>query len=277
MFEKLLKLDRRVIFIFIAVALITPFFLDIKQPMTVSPEVRSLYEEFEKLKPGSKVLISFDYDPPSAPELQPMAVAMLKYCFTRDLKVYIIGLWPQGPLQANLAVEAVKDDEYFKDNPPQYDLNYVNLGFMSGNEVVIKSIGSDIRRTFPRDNMGNPTHELEMMKGVTNYSNFDLIFNLSAGYPGTVEWVLFAVGRFNAQLVAGNTAVQTPGMYPYLNSGQLLGLAGGLKAAAELEDLTQYYGRGTKFMLSQSFAHLIIILFIIVGNVAYFATKGRQR
>ncbi|MBD3234132.1 MAG: hypothetical protein GF315_10465 [candidate division Zixibacteria bacterium] len=277
MFEKLLKLDRRVIFIFIAVALITPFFLDIKQPMTVSPEVRSLYDEFEKLKPGSKVLISFDYDPPSAPELQPMAVAMLKYCFAKDLKVYIIGLWPQGPLQANLAVEAVKADEHFKDDPPQYDVDYVNLGFMSGNEVVIKSIGSDIRRTFPRDNLGNPTHELEMMKGVTNYSNFDLIFNLSAGYPGTVEWVLFAVGRFNAKLVAGNTAVQSPGMYPYLNSGQLLGLAGGLKAAAELEDLAQYYGRGTKFMLSQSFAHLTIILFIIIGNLAYFATRGRNR
>ena len=38
------------------------------------------------------------------PELQPMAEAVLYYCFLRDLKVIIIGLWPQGPQQADLAL-----------------------------------------------------------------------------------------------------------------------------------------------------------------------------
>jgi hypothetical protein len=30
-------------------------------------------------------------------------------------------------------------------------------------------------------------------------------------------------------------------------------------------------------MLSQSFAHLIVILFIIIGNTAYFITRGRKK
>ncbi|MBD3170694.1 MAG: hypothetical protein GF307_14545 [candidate division Zixibacteria bacterium] len=277
MFEKLLSIDRRIIFIFVAVALILPLFLNISQYIAISPEVSKIYDGLEELKPGSKVLFAFDYDPPSAPELQPMAEAVLKYCFKNKLKVYIIGLWPQGPMQANLAIEVIRDDPQFADTPPVYDQNYVNLGFMSGNELVIQGMGSSFQSTFPRDYQGTPTADLEMMNGVNNFSNIDYIFNLSAGYPGTVEWVLFAVDRFHATLGAGNTAVQAPQIYPYFHAGQLQGLAGGLKGAAELEKLVGFYGKGTKFMLSQSFAHLTVIFFIIIGNIAYFATRGKKK
>jgi len=275
MFDKLLKIDRRIIFIFVALALIVPMFLTITQHISVSPEVQIIYDTLKGLQPGSKVLMAFDYDPPSAPELQPMAVAILKYCFKNNLKVYIIGLWPQGPMQANMAIDNVISDPTFKDNPPIYDKDYVNLGFMSGNELVIQGMGSSFLHTFPRDYLGKPTHQLEMMKGVNNFSNIDFIVNLSAGYPGTVEWVLFAVYRFHAKLAAGNTAVQAPQVYPYVHAGQLSGLAGGLKGAAELEKLVGFYGKGTKFMLSQSFAHMIVIVFIIVGNAAYFITRKK--
>jgi len=83
------------------------------------------------------------------------------------------------------------------------------------------------------------------------------------------------VDRFHAKLAAGNTAVQAPQVYPYVHAGQLSGLAGGLKGAAELEKLVGFYGKGTKFMLSQSFAHMIVIVFIIVGNAAYFITRKK--
>jgi hypothetical protein len=273
--EKLLKIDRRIIFLFVAAALIVPMFLHIPQPIVISPEVRMLYDAFDKLSPGSRVLMSFDYDPPSAPELQPMAVAALKYCFKKHLKVIIIGLWPQGPMQANLAIAAVDADPEFADDPPVYDKDYVNLGFMTGNEVVIQRMGSSIQETFPRDYLGRPTSELELMKGVYNFSNIDFVFNLSAGYPGTQEWVQFAADRFHARLGAGNTAVQAPIMYPYINAGQLKGLAGGLKGAAEFEKLVGFLGKATKFMLSQSFAHMAVIFFIIIGNLAYFMTRKK--
>jgi hypothetical protein len=276
MFDKLLNIDRRIIFLFVAIALIVPLFLNISQKIEISPEVQTLYDAFDSLTPGSKVLMSFDYDPPSAPELQPMAVAALKYCFQNNLKVYIIGLWPQGPMQANLALVDIAEDTVFKDIQPVYDEDYVNLGFMSGNELVIQGMGSDIKGTFPRDYVGTPTHTLKMMKSINNFSNIDFVFNLSAGYPGTVEWVQFAVDRFHANLGAGNTAVQAPQIYPYVHSGQLSGLAGGLKGAAEFEALVDFYGKGNKFMLSQSFAHMTVILFILIGNVAYFATRKKK-
>jgi hypothetical protein len=62
-----------------------------------------------------------------------------------------------------------------------------------------------------------------------------------------------------------------------LRAGQLVGLLGGMKGASEFEKLTDFEGKGTKFMLSQSFAHSIIIIFIIIGNLAYFISRGAKK
>jgi len=277
MFEKLLSLDRRWVFLMVAVALTLPFYLNITCKSYVSPEVRSLFAAVEKLRPNSKVLITFDYDPASEPELNPMAEAFLKYCFTHRLKVIILGLWPQGPLQANRALDRVFEDPKIAALDLVYGRDYVNLGYQSGNEFAIQGMGSSIERVFPTDIRGTPTGEVPIMQDVKDFSNIDFVFNLSAGYPGTVEWVQVAVDRFHVTLGAGNTAVQAPLAYPYLESGQLVGILGGMKGGAEFEALTGFKGKATRFMVSQTAAHIVVIVFIVVGNLAYFMVGGSRR
>jgi len=71
--------------------------------------------------------------------------------------------------------------------------------------------------------------------------------------------------------------VQAPTMLPYVNEQQqLVGLLGGLKGAAEYELLINKPGFATKGMDAQSVAHLIIILFILIGNIGYFATRKQK-
>jgi hypothetical protein len=269
-------IDRRMVFLFVAIAVVLPFFMSISQAMKVSPEVQQVYDAVDGLPAGSKVLMSFDYDPPSAPELQPMAEAFLYQAFRKNLKVIIIGLWPQGPQQANLALDAVLDHPDIAPLNLQNGTDYVNLGFQTGNEFVIQRMGSDIKSMFPRDYSGRAYEDLPLVRNVRNFSNIDYSFNLSAGYPGTQEWVQVAVDRYGLRMGAGNTAVQAPMMYTYLNAGQLIGLLGGMNGAAEYELVTGYTGKGTKFMLSQSFAHVVVIAFIIIGNVAFFM-GGRKK
>src|SRR3972149_6756223 len=129
--QKLLAVDRRVIFALVAVAVIIPFFLSFPIKITVSPPVQAVYDDIEKLPPGSLVMISCDYDPPSSPELQPMTETMLKHFFMKDLKVIILGLWPPGPMQANVALERVLADPAIAPKNLQYGQDYVNLGFTS--------------------------------------------------------------------------------------------------------------------------------------------------
>lgn len=272
-FERMMGIDRRIIFILIFIALSIPMFIHIEMKIPVSPEVEMLVDYMKSLPDGAKVMVSLDYDPSSEPELQPMAETFLEYALKRNFKVIVIGLWPQGPIQAERARVVAEADVGKKFD---YGVNYINLGYQSGNELVIQRMGSSIPAIFPRDYFGRPISEFPIMQGVTNFSNIDYVFNLSAGYPGTVEWVLFAADRFGVKLGAGNTAVQAPQVYPYLGK-QLIGLAGGMKGGAELEILTGLPGRAVKYMVGQTFAHAVIVLFIIIANIAYFATRGGKK
>ncbi len=268
--------ERRIVFLYVGIAVALPLFMSITQRVPISPEASKVYDGIKNLRPGSKVLVSFDYDPPSAPELQPMAESFFRFCFDHELKVIIMGLWPQGSQQARLAYEKLLTEDVYKKKNLTYGEDYVNLGFQSGNEFVIQRMGSDFKSMFPADYRGTPYDSLPLVKNVRNFSNIDYAFNLSAGYPGTKEWVLIGVDRYGLKMGAGNTAVQATGMYPYVRSGQLLGILGGMNGAAEFEQITNYLGRGTRFMLSQSFAHIVVIAFIFIGNVAYFRHERKK-
>ncbi len=269
--------DRRIVFLYVGVAVALPFLMTIHQKIWISPEVKAVYEDLQGLAPGSTVLVSFDYDPPSAPELQPMAVAFIHYCMAHDLKVIVMGLWPQGPQQANLAIDEVLADTSIAKKNLKYGIDYVNLGFQAGNEFVIQRMGTSFRSMFPADYKGTAYSQLPLVANVTNFSNIDYSFNLSAGYPGTKEWVQVAVSRYGLMLSAGNTAVQAPSVYPYYRAGQLTGLLGGMNGGAEFERITGYTGKATTFMNSQSFAHIVVIAFIIIGNVAFFRGGRKSR
>jgi hypothetical protein len=50
-----------------------------------------------------------------------------------------------------------------------------------------------------------------------------------------------------------------------------------MRGGAEFEKLTGYKAKATKYMLSQTFAHAIVIFFVLVGNIAYAVTrKGKE-
>ena len=113
----------------------------------------------------------------------------------------------------------------------------------------------------------------------------DLIVNVSAGYPGVKEWVLYAATPYNMKIVAGTTGVSAPTLYPYI-PGQLTGLLAAIKAAAEYEQaLIDLYPNlesnntaqeGLRRMGPQLLAHMLVILLILLGNIIYFSEQRKR-
>jgi hypothetical protein len=167
----------------------------------------------------------------------------------------------------------VVGDEFHK----RERIDYVNLGFKSGNEVVMSQMGSSIPTTFPQDRSGMPVSRIPVMKGIQNFGQIALLVSISAGFPGTKEWVQQIVSRYHVPMVAGVTAVSAPEYYPYLQAGQLQGLLGGMAGAAEYETLVNAPGLATRGMDAQSLAHIFIALMIILGNLAALPTRTEGR
>lgn len=260
-------LDRRWIFLFILFGVAIPLVLPLGFKLEVTKNVQTVYDLIEKTEKDKLVLMSFDYDPASKPELHPMAIATIKHAIRKNQKVVCLALWPMG--------SQMVDDVYqilLKETPElEYGKNFINLGYKAGGIVTIQAMGKSISQVFPTDSNGTPISNYSILNKVKSLKDFAYIASFSAGTPGLKEWIMIAKDKYNIPVTGGTTAVSTPGFLPYLNDqNQLTGLLGGLKNAAEYEFLIDRKGTATSGMDAQSVAHIIIILFILFGNIAYF-------
>ncbi len=268
----LAKLDRRWLYILMAVVLIVPFLARIKFPIVPSDSARAIYDAIEALPDGSVVLVSADYDPGSEAELYPMNLALFHQLGKRNLKLIITQLWPQaGPL-----VKDCLDKAYLPQGKVE-GVDFVNLGYKPGGAVLISKCNESILAAFPEDVNGTPVSEIPVLKGIQNSKDVDFFVILSAGTPGIREWLEQCQSRIGKPMASGMTAVSAPDFFQYESSGQLVGLLGGLRGAADYEALVGREGRGILGMGPQSFGHLLIIIFIVIGNIGYLIGRRRAR
>jgi len=277
--DKIMQVDRRWIFILVALAVIVPIILNKSFPVNISPSVRSSYDFIDQLPPNSTVMIVCDYDPASEAELYPMTLALFRHCFDKGHRVMSFTLWPNGAALIDRAFAKMKQ-EY--DGKPMYPdglksgVDYVNFGFGVGGALVIIAAGQDIKTAFATDYRGNSTGSMPIMEGVQSLSDIDYVIDLAAG--STIDWwVAYGVQRYHFTMGAGCTAVSATQYYPYLNTGQINGLIGGLKGAAEYEQLANHPGRALAGMTAQSVVHALIIVLVVISNVFYFLTRKKGR
>src|SRR5678816_3846445 len=75
--ERMLKIDRRIIFLVIGFCTLLPLLYPVGLPIKISQEVRGVYDHIESLPEGSVFLLSLDFDPASKPELHPLSLSLL--------------------------------------------------------------------------------------------------------------------------------------------------------------------------------------------------------
>ncbi len=266
--------ERRIVFLLLLVAVALPLIFPIGWKTEVSNYSKMAWELIESTPDSSVVIFSFDYDPSSMTELQPMAEAMLEHAFSRNHKVIAMALWPQGMQMAQQAFDAVKVNYPNK----TYGSDYAFMGYKVAGIVAIQSMGKNMAEVFPADQSGTKYQDIPMLLGIKTLKDVAYINSLSTGVPGIKEWVMAARDVYQTPVTGGTTAVSAPGLIPYVNSQkQLHGLLGGLKAASEYETLINRVGSATVKMDAQSVAHLLILVFIAVGNIKAFRARKRSK
>lgn len=281
----ILNLDRRIIYTIVALCVIIPLVKPLSLPIKPEHEVQGMYDDIDKLPPGSNLLLAGDFDPASKPELYPMVNAVLAHCFERGIKPHLLTLWPSGPGLMQKAIET-QAQIYNKKS----GVDYVFLGFRYGSAAVILGMTGSITDTFSTDFYGQPTATMPIFQDVHKLSDYDYIVDVAAG--ATVEiWIAYGAEPQKVPIAASCTAVSATQYYPYLQAGQLTGLAGGMKGTAEYEvllkreypyilgnkNMPRPTGDATKGMDAQSAVHLFIVLSIIIANICYYIWIWNER
>jgi len=270
---KLEHLDRRWIFLLVALGVLIPLLFPLRIPLQTSASTQAYFDQIDKLPEGSLVLLSTDFDPGSKAELYPMTEATIRHLFRKNHKIVIFSLWPAGPPLTELALQKVNEE---RGNDKVQGVDFVNLGYKDGREAVIVELGRSIKEAFPVAYNGTPVAQIPIMEQVENYATFPLFVNISVGYPGTKEYVQYAQSRFNITMISGAGAVSVPEFSAYLQSGQLKGMLSGIAGCAEYEQLLNHPALALTFMDAQSAGHVLIVVMIILGNVVYFMTRRKK-
>jgi hypothetical protein len=313
--ERFLNIDRRWIYLLVAVVVIVPFFIRMGLPVVPTDEVRSIYTLMDSLGPDDAIFVGWDFDPGTEAENQPMGIAILRHAFDRHVPVFLTAYSPLGQGLAEQGIASVFDTrtpgnfvfipwadwEFARDagfagrdsleaawtaagnSLPEgakgwvfEGVDFVHLGYLPYFGLVILGMTSSIANQYPSDAYGNNLREMPILQAHKNLREVDLAVTL-AGSTACMLWVLYGTSRVGLPVAFGVTAVMATDYFPYIQSGQIVGMMGGLRGAAEYEVLeteggyTATTGKAYRGMDVQSLAHILIILLVILGNVAYFA------
>jgi hypothetical protein len=252
---------RHAVFMVVALAVILPIVFNVHLHNTVTPETRQVFANIDSLPPGAVLMLSFDFEASSFAEVRPLADVMIRHAFSRNLRIVAVSLFAEGSslggqLLASLAGQAGKE----------YGRDYVYLGFRPQYQAAILAMGESIKAEFPTDYYGQPTGELELLKGVDNYDSIALVTSIADGSMPTY-WVEYAVTPHHVNFQTVLTASMATSFYLYISSGQIKGVAAGLKGAAEYEVLYGREGAGSRGLLAQSVSQFAIVLIILAGNL----------
>jgi hypothetical protein len=285
--DRLQRFDRRWLFLIMGLAIVVPLIFPIGLPVKPTPLTRAAYDAVEDLKPGDVVLISLDLDPASTPELEPYYKAVVFQLKRKHVKIAVTTTWYQAPPLVERwireTIESPVAPSFTSYTGPadvgyQKNVDYVYLGFREGREATILRMGADLRQTFDgHSDDGTPFDQIPMMTGIKQLRDFKLIIDVSAGYPGAKEYVQYVQARYDLRMIVATTAVSLTDLTPYVQTGQLLGVVGGLAAAAQYEKLVGVEGTAKPGADVLNVAHAVIVLAILLGNLIYFAGRRARR
>jgi len=283
--ENLAKIDRRIIYAVLFIVVTLPLIFPSVLKVTPMTPVNKLFAAVDATPDGKAIILDISYAPQIKAEVEPMAIAILRHAFKARKKVLVISLYVEMIGLATRAInQVVGEFNSIAETPADslmYGRDYVFLGWQPPPIVPMLGMGESITNIYVVDYYGNQTDTLEMMQYIRNYNDINILVSLS-GSRIPISWVAYAQNRYGVPVGVGCTAVSGADFYPYYQTGQFTGLMVGMKGASEYEELVEstygVEGRrvASEAMLSLTYAHLIIILFIVIGNIGFFFQRRKK-
>ncbi len=268
MLEKLLNIDRRVIYVLVAILVALPLMKPIGLPFSVTEETRKAFKAVDQLKAGDVVVFGFDYDAGGAAEVHPQSEVFFDHLMRKGVRVIACSITQQGPVFADKAWSkwAVQGKVYGAD--------FVNLGYFAGGEPALASFAKNIPGFVSVDYSGKSTAGMPVFAGVSTAADINMFVDIATG--SILPYIQYFQGPYKKPLTGGAIGSQISRYQSYSDTKQIQGYLGSLRGAAEYEKLLGVSGKATASMDAQSAAHLLIAALIIVGNVAEFIVKKQK-
>lgn len=274
--DKILSIRQILYLLLIAVVLVI-LLNPLAIPIGIAGATRDVYNYIDKLPQNPKLLIDVHYEPAGGTEMQPAAIALLRQLLPKGPKIVFFTTHSVGPIMF----------ERLKANAPdvfsqlKYGEDYVFLGFVPLTEATIASIANGAKEFVAKDPYGSSTADMPIFKIADKATDYNVAVCISTS-TDPVEWYVRQIYTpFKTPILFMVVAVIGPSVQPFVASKQAVGMISGQNQAAQYELLIKRPGSAVAALDAQSGAHVLIIIYIVLGNLVYWpmrlmSKKGRK-
>ncbi|MGC4047925.1 MAG: hypothetical protein QM758_29370 [Armatimonas sp.] len=280
--QRLQRIDRRWLYLVTALIIGVPFIPGARIPVpapVVQPQTIAYHKAIEDMaadpvESKKLVIMSVNYAAGTLAENQSQCEATMKHLMKKKLKFALFSFTdPQGrDLSLRLAQRLAPEYNY------KYGEDWCSFGFRpsSGIDQTVKTMSNDLLGGIVTDVNRAPIGSLPMMKTVKSADEVGMVIHFASSDSLDIWLQYFARPDKSAlPVLYAPTSIMAPQAYPLLRSGQLKGMLTGLKGAIEYEALLKEPGFATNASASLSWAHFLIILLVVMGNVGMYLEKKR--
>ncbi len=274
MLKILQNIDRQMLYFLMLLAVTIPFFLSIPLPVTTSPQTRALFDKVDSLPEDSFALFGIEWTASTRGENEAQTESLMRHLMKKRVRFAILAFGdPQSEVNGQKMAERLEKEYSYVEG-----VNWVNWGYhpSGAQENTLKAMVQDVVSTMKTDVHKKSLVELPVMRGIKTVKDFALVLDVT---PSNVylPYIQFVQGPSQVPLGIAVTSVMAPEIYNYIDSKQVIGMIGGLQGGTEYETLLKIPGKATRASLSSSFAHILIIGLIVVGNIAMLMEKRKKR
>ena len=271
-FKSLETIDRRIIYLFVALSLSIPIISKVTFPPAEMKTAESFYDEIEKLEPSTNsiVLVSLDWGPNTIGESKPQSMIAIEHLLRNRIPFALITIYSlASPFLDSLPKEIVaKLEAEMPGEKWEYGVDWVNWGFRPSAALMIQGISkaADLPKHLVADAYGTPLTQIPVMNNIKTIRNISKLIEITSLSTGLAVWIQFFQGDgYRPPFLHACTSISIPEAYIYYSSGQLVGLLNEKYPDREV-------GQALLTNSSLAFAHIIIIAFILLGNIAMLLT-----
>jgi hypothetical protein len=208
---------------------------------------------------GKTVLLSFEYSPAMAGELDPIAVMLLVQLAENGSPVVTMSQYAAGVALAERAIKQVED------------LNSQTLGFVPGEAVGLRLLGGCLAPATGCETMFGEAFSPELQAGLADVR---LAIVLTGERDSLVNWIEQVGAQSEIPLITGVTQALGPVTMPYLAAGQLQGAVEGTTAAAAYErTLLDAEGVASELQTGLTIVQWAVIL-LLAGGTAFYGFRA---
>jgi hypothetical protein len=242
-------------------------------PIPVTQLTKDCYNAVDALNEGDIMLVDMGYESGTLALMEPGFAVIMKHAMNKGIKIIIVSSAVESPMLFGRAMGFVKPET----RGYTYGEDYVHLGYFAGAEAAYAGIMENIHGVFTEDFEGTPTSQLPLMDEVTSptHEKIALAVIYTAGGDVIEGWIRQISVRFGIPLITEVNEMMVPTILPYypINCAGILN--GGI-GAAEYEAFSGLPGEAIKLSDMLTMGGLVVLGFLILGNIGFYLKGGRK-